>query len=144
MNTTVLSTLIGRTLSDNENVIEQGYGGSSQTTAGCFIKTQTVNSICNGTVVSVERDAITNTWCVTVWVNSQQWVRYCYLSSVKVITGTTISMNDSIGYAYKNLMKFEYCTSAKSKFPVRVSNQQLYKHDPTPILSGQLKLSEVI
>ena len=144
MNNKIFSMLVGRKLSDNESVIEQGYGGSSQATAGCFIKTQGVYSICNGTVLAVERDPNNSTWCVTVWVNSQQWVRYCYLSSVKVLVGATVSENTPIGYEYKNLMKFEYCTSTKSKFPVRVATQQLYKHDPTPVLSGQITLSEVI
>lgn len=143
MNTSVLSCLIGRELSDKENVIDQGYRGSSQATAGCFIKAQSVHSICSGTVLAIERDPNNATWCVTVWVTSQQWVRYCCLSAVKVIVGANINKNDSIGYAYKNLMKFEYCTSQKSPFPVRVTTQQLYKHDPTPILFGQIKLSEV-
>jgi len=144
MNNSVLSMLVGRKLSDNESVIDQGYSGKNQATAGCFIKTQAVYSICKGTVLSVERDPNTSAWCVTVWVNSQQWVRYCYLSAVKVVVGTEISENTPIGYAYKNLMKFEYCTATKSKFPVRVSTKQLYKHDPTPVLSGQIPLSEVI
>ena len=142
MNTNILSMLTGTTVKDSDNIIQQGYGGSSQATAGCFIKAQSVHSICKGTVLAIERDPVTSAWCVTVWVNSQQWVRYCSLSAVKVLVGSTLNENDAIGYAYKNVMKFEYCTSQKSKFPVRVAMQQLYKHDPTPVLFGQIKLTE--
>ena len=142
MNNKVFSILTGRELSDKESVIVQGYSGKNQDTAGCFINTQGVYSICNGVVLAVDRESKNDTWCVTIWVNSQQWVRYCSLSSASVLVGANISVNDRIGYAYKNLMKFEYCTADKSKFPVRVSTNQLYKHDPTPILSGQIPLTE--
>lgn len=140
MTTAILSTLTGTKVTNPRDVITQGYVGNSPASAGCYIKTQVVYSICNGTVLAVERDPNTSTWCVTVWVDSQSWVRYCGLSATNVLVGASISEHSTIGYAYKNIMRFEYCTATKSQFPVRVSNKQLYKCDPTPILFGQIKL----
>lgn len=130
----VLSILVGKEV--DESVIEQGFIGSSQQSAGCFINAQAVFSICNGTVLSVDRDPRTDSWDVTVEVDSQHWIRYCNLSGTVVRAGTEISIYDSIGYGYKNLMRLEYCTAEKSAFPVRILSNQLYKQDPAPILFG--------
>lgn len=144
MNTSILSVLIGTEVKNPTDVIHKGFTGNNSENAGCWIKAQNVNSICSGVVLAVEKDINSPTWCVTVEVDSQQWVRYCYLSGVKILVGATLSKGTSIGYAYKNLIRFEYCTSSKSQFPVRTTTKQLYKQDPTPVLFGQIKLSEVI
>ena len=44
-------------------------------------------------------------------------------------------------YGYKGKMRLEYCTSDQSQFPVRILSRQLYKHDPTPIIFGQILLT---
>lgn len=143
MNTQTLSILTGQEYIELKNVLNQGYSGSSSFNAGCWIKTHEVNSICEGTVIDIGQDPKTARWSVTVEVTSQRWVRYCCLSSVKVKLGYPVSSGTQIGYSYKGLMRFEYCNSDINPFPVRVSMRQLYKHDPTPILIGQLNLDEV-
>lgn len=140
MNTSILSTLTGREVSNPRSVIDQGFVGNNPQTAGCMIKSTNVYSICSGTILAVERDPMDNTWCVTVELDSQTWLRYCRLSATGVFAGRTLSKDDLVGYSAKQLMRFEYCTAAKSQFPVRVATRQLYKHDPTPILFGQIPL----
>lgn len=143
MNLDLLSVLTDTKVDDLSKVIHQGYIGDSTHNAGCWINTQAVNSICEGVVLAVERDPKNATWVVTVEVNSQRWVRYCGLSAAKVLSGAKVERGTPIGYAYKNKMKFEYCTSSRTKFPVRILSKQLYKRDPSPILFGQEIISEV-
>lgn len=140
MNTSILSTLTGLNVTNPRSVIDQGFVGNNTETANCKIKTTEVHSICEGLVLAVERNPIDNTWSVTVEVNSQLWVRYCSLRTTGIAVGSTLHKNDLVGYANKFIMRFEYCTTAKSKFPVRVATRQLYKQDPTPILFGQIPL----
>ena len=136
----ILSILTGRRINNPSSVIEQGFVGNSQFTAGCFIKSPKVYSICKGTVLAVEQDPINSTWTITVEVNSQKWVRYCCISSTNITAGSTLNQNDYIGDSYRGLMRLEYCTADKSQFPVRVLSKQLYKQDPTPIIFGQVNL----
>lgn len=128
----ILSILSGHEV--DESVIDQGFVGNSQQSAGCFIKTQMVNSISGGTIIATERDPKIGAWVVTVEIDSEHWIRYCYMSATKGIVGSDISQGDFIGYAYKGRIKLEYCTSEKSQFPVRILSKQLYKQDPTPII----------
>ena len=139
----ILSVLTGNQVNAPRDVIEQGFIGSSQHTAGCFIKTAEVHSICNGTVIAIDRDPHNNTWSITVEVTSQKWVRYCDMASYKVGIGQKVGVKDLLGYSYRGIMRFEYCNSVTSIFPVRLLNLQLYKHDPTPIIFGQEILTEV-
>lgn len=141
---TALSTLTGKAVTDPKSVIDRGWSCSRTNTTGCRIKTDKVHSICQGVVLSVLQDPKDSAWCVTVEVNSSIWVRYCRLSSVVVKEGQNITSGTLIGDAYKKLMRLEYCTSTESRFPVRVRNKQLYKHDPTPIIFSIKNLSEVI
>ena len=143
MNTDILSALTGLTVTNPRSVIDQGFVGNNINTAGCMIKTSTVYSICDGTILAVERDPSDSTWCVTVEFDSQLWVRYCRLSATGVFAGRTLFKGELVGYSAKQLMRFEYCTATKSQFPVRVATRQLYKHDPTPVLFGQIPLSGV-
>lgn len=138
----VLSTLTGVRIDNPRMAIEQGYIGNSANTAGCYIRTSPIYSICKGVVLSAGKDPKNNTWCITIEVNSQRWIRYCNLASCKQRAGQTIKKDDFIGYAYRGKMRLEYCTSEESQFPVRESNKQLYKHDPSPIIFGQEILSE--
>ena len=134
MSNDILSRLVGYNVTDSSKVIEQGWMGSNQYNTGCLIKITAVHSIYDGTVISVEKDPKNNTWSVTVEISSQKWVRYCLLSGVSAIVGTKIKATSLIGYGCNGHMRFEYCTTKKSDFPVRVLKQQLYKQDPTPIL----------
>lgn len=131
----VLSILSGKEV--DESVIDQGFVGNSQQTAGCFIKTQFVNSISEGVVLATEKDPKTNTWTVTVEIDTEHWIRYCNLSATTSISGRNISQGSFIGYPYKGLMRLEYCNSDKSQFPVRINNRQLYKQDPTPVIFSE-------
>ena len=139
----VLSVLTGVEVNDPSAVIEQAWAGADINTTGYIIKSQVVNSICDGTVIAVERDPKDNTWSVTIEINSQKWIRYCNLSATLMITGRDVTRFTIIGYANSGLMRLEYCTSAKSAFPVRIGKRQLYKQDPAPIIFGQETLSEV-
>jgi len=143
MNTKALSILTGQQHIEVRDVLNKGYSGGDSFNAGCWLNTQDVNSITEGTVIDIGQDPRNATWSVTVEVTSQRWVRYCSLSAVKVELGAPVHIGTFIGYGYKKLMRFEYCNPDKGPFPVRVSMRELYKHDPTPILLGQLDLSEV-
>lgn len=143
MNTEILSLLTNTEVKEPREVINQGFLGNDDQTAGCWITTSDVYSICSGVVLAVDRAVKNNTWCVTVEVDNKHWVRYCGIAATKVIVGETINRGQFVGYAYKRLIRFEYCTSIASQFPVRILSKQLYKTDPTPILFGQEKLSEV-
>ena len=140
----VLTILTGINVDDPRSVIDRGFNGSSQETAGCLIKTFNVNSICKGVVLAIDKDPRTNTWCITVEVNSQHWIRYCLLASTKVSVGQNVFKGDFLGYGYRGTMQLEYCTANESQFPVRILSKQLYKHDPSPIIFGQEKLKEVL
>ena len=140
----VLTTLTGIKVDNPRSVIDRGFLGNSQETAGCLIKTFEVHSISKGTVLAIDRDPKHGTWCITVEVNSQRWVRYCSMASTKVSVGQTIFKDDFLGYGYKGMMQLEYCTATESQFPVRILSKQLYKHDPSPIIFGQEKLEEVL
>lgn len=130
-----LSILSGHPV-DN-SVIDQGFVGNSQQTAGCFIKTLHVNSITTGTVLAVEKDPDTSSWIVTIEFDSSIWIRYCYLSATSCIVGKSVLPGTFIGNSYKGKIKLEYCTSEKSKFPVRIDSKQLYKHDPTFLIFSE-------
>jgi len=130
----VLSTLAGREV--DESIIEQGFIGSSQQNAGCFIKVPTVHSISEGIVIADEKDPSDSTRIVTVEVDSQHWIRYCRLCASSKFVGAKTKPGDLIGFSDKGLMKLEYCTAEKSQFPVRIIRNQLYKQDPTPIIFG--------
>lgn len=130
----VLSTLTGHSV--DESIIEQGFIGSNQQNAGCFIKAQSIHSICDGIVIAAEKDPSDSTWSVTVEIDNQHWVRYCRLCASSKFVGTKVAPNDLIGYPLNGLMRLEYCTADKSQFPVRILKNQLYKQDPTPIIFG--------
>ena len=128
----ILSILVGREV--DESVIEQGFIGNSQQSAGCFIKTNYVFGICNGVIIGIDRDPNNSTWSITVEVDSQHWIRYCNISATPLLVGASAQVYDRVGYSTDGLMRLEYCNSDKSKFPVRVGSRQLYKQDPTPII----------
>lgn len=132
----VLSILTGKQV--DSSVIDRGYCGNYQEYAGCYIKSDKVYSICNGVVLASEKDPKNDTYSVTVEVDSQCWVRYCYLSQVNVSAGAYLKLEDLVGYSTKNLTRLEYCTANESQFPVRILSKQLYKHDPTPIIFGKV------
>ena len=140
----VLSTLVGIEVNEPSQVIVQGWTVGDTAVTGCVIKLNKAHSICSGMVLAVEKDPKDNTWCVTVEVNSQRWVRYCHLSSAVSIVGQRLKLEDSIGFACNGTIRLEYCTADKSRFPVRIGSRQLYKQDPTPIVFGQEILSEVL
>ena len=135
----ILSILVGTEV--DESVIEQGFIGSSQQSAGCFIRTSSVFAICNGIIIGIDRDPSNDTWSVTVEVDPQHWIRYCNLSATISLVGKQSSVYDRIGYATNGLMRLEYCTVEKSKFPVRILSKQLYKQDPAHILFNNNILS---
>lgn len=130
----VLSTLAGQEV--DESVIEQGFIGSNQQNAGCFIKVSVVHSISDGVIIAVEKDPTDSTKTVTVEVDSQHWIRYCRLCASSKFVGAKIQPGDFIGYSDRGLMKLEYCTAEKSQFPVRIIYNQLYKQDPASIIFG--------
>ena len=140
----VLSTLTGLTINDPRSVIDRGFLGNSQENAGCLIKTFEVHSICNGTVLAIDKDPKYGNWTITVEVNSQRWVRYCHMASTKVSVGQSLYKDTFLGYGYKGMIQLEYCTATESQFPVRILSKQLYKCDPSPVIFGQENPEEVI
>ena len=143
MNLDVLSTLTGLTIKEPRTVIDRGFIGNDQATANCLIKTFDIYSICKGLVLAVEQEPKTNHWCVTVETAPQKWIRYRSMASAKVKVGQSISKDTFVGYGYKGMMRFEYCNSKQSQFPVRILDKQLYKQDPSSILFGQENPEEV-
>lgn len=132
----VLSILTGKQV--DSSVIDRGYCGNAQQFAGCFIKTDKVYNLCKSVVLASEKDPYDNTYTVTTEVNSQCWLRYCGLKESVVIPGLHLNEKDEIGSSKDGLFRFEYCTSTESQFPVRLLSRQLYKHDPTPVIFGNV------
>ena len=110
---------------------------------GCLIKTSVAYSVCEGVVIGIGQDDKNGLYSVTVEYDYLTWVRYCLLDSYEVSIGDTVAKGTKIGKAYKNNIRFEYCTDIVSDFPIRNLNRQLYKQDPTPILFGQEIVSGV-
>lgn len=138
---TTLSNMTGQTVTDTSKFIIQGW--CTPYTTGCLINIDNVYSICSGTVIDIGKDDKNDLYSVTVEYNYQTWVRYCLLKSYNVKLGEKIVTTNKIGNAYKNKLRFEYCTVEQSNFPIRVSTRQLYKHDPTPVIFGNAVSSEV-
>ena len=133
----VLSTLTGVRVDDPRKVIDSGFNPNTQ---GCTIKAIEVHSLCHGIVIEIGCDPKMNTWCITVEVNSQQWVRYCNLASYKVTLNQTVNKSDFLGYAYKGLMRLEYCTDEVTTYPVRIQMMEMYKRDPSPIIFAKTSI----
>jgi hypothetical protein len=142
MTTSVLSMLIGKSIKDPSHVIKQGWQGTRPFMTGCLIITDDVFSICSGLVVDVGQDEKSSLYSVTVEYEYAVWVRYCQLESCDVAFGDTIERKTRIGTAYNGLLRFEYCSDEFSVFPVRTTDRQMYKHDPMPILVGDLTLPD--
>ena len=139
----VLSALVGKDIENPRTVIEQGFRGKSTETAGCLMRVNTAYSICEGTVIAVGKSVLNNTWCVTISIGTDRWIRYCNLLSTGVLVSKNIKKGDFIGYGTDGYIQFEYCTAEKSNYPVRLLGTQLYKHDPTPILFSKTDISEM-
>ena len=143
MNTTILSTLLGTQVSDVSKVIKQGWQATNPYMTGCLIYTDAVYSICTGTVVEIGKDDKNNLYSVTIEYDYGIWIRYCLLQSYVVAIGDDVSSGTKMGDAYKGVLRFEYCTEEFSVFPYRTEDRQLYKHDPMPILTGEIELPEI-
>lgn len=144
MTATVLSLLTGVSISDPSHVIKQGWQGSRPFMTGCLIITDNVYSICAGTVIDIGVDNKNGLYSVTIEYNYVLWVRYCQLGSCDVAVGDSVSRGTKIGVPHRELLRFEYCTDTFSVFPMRCGTRQLYKHDPMPVLSGDVDLSDPI
>lgn len=134
----MLSVLLNTKIIDDDMYIEKHWCETPPYNTGMNIKGNNVYSICPGTVLYVGKD-LNNIYTVNVSVNMNQIIRYCNLKSVDVTSGDVIDMNDPIGVAHK-YVHFEYCTSEKSNWPVRINNIQYYKHNPEGLLDGSTKL----
>lgn len=143
MNTEVISILTGKSVADISHVIKQGWQNTRPFMTGCLIYTDDVFSICDGMVVDIGKDDKNNLYSVTVEYEDALYVRYCLLQTCNVSVGQEIGLSDKIGSTYKNVLRFEYCTNEFSVFPFRCGNNQLYKHDPLPVLIGEVALPEI-
>lgn len=143
MNTEVISILTGKSVADISHVIKQGWQNTRPFMTGCLIYTDDVFSICDGMVVDIGKDDKNNLYSVTVEYEDALYVRYCLLQTCNVSVGQEIGLSDKIGSTYKNVLRFEYCTNEFSVFPFRCGNNQLYKHDPLPVLIGEVTLPEI-
>ena len=143
MTTDVLSTLTGTSVTKASNVIKQGWQGSKPFMTGCLITTDTAHSICEGLVIDIGTDDKNNLYSVSVEYEYALWVRYCLLKSCDVSVGDRITKGTKIGTAYKKSLRFEYCTDEESDFTLRISDRLLYKHDPMPVLNGEVELPDI-
>ena len=142
MNTDIFSILVGASIDDPSHIIKQGWQGSRPFMTGCLIITDNVFSICEGTVIDIGMDDKNNLYSVTVEYDYDMWIRYCLLDSYTVSVGDSVVLNTPIGTTHNNLLRFEYCTDEFSVFPLRINTRQLYKHDPMPILIGEVELPD--
>lgn len=100
---------------------------------GTEVITDTVYSICPGTVISASRSA-NNTWNCSIQVNNNQVVRYLNLKECNVTNGDIVRVSTLMGTTY-GTFKFEYCDSNVSNWPVRIETDVFYKHNPESLLS---------
>lgn len=142
MTTDILSMLIGTPIKDPSHIIKQGWQGTRPFMTGCLIITDNVFSICQGTVVAVGQDDMSDLYTVTVEYDYLTCIRYCNLKSCNVAFGDQISRGTKIGNTYKGELRIEYCTSEFSQFVARTADRQLYKHDPMPVLTGLVSLPD--
>ena len=143
MNTDILSTLLGTKVSDVSKVIKQGWQATRPFMTGCLIYADDVYSISTGTVVEIGKDDKNNLYSVTIEYDYGICIRYCLLQFYNVVVGEEISVGTKIGNAYKGVLRIEYCTEEFSVFTYRNGDSQLYKHDPMPILTGEIDLPEI-
>ena len=139
----IISTLIGSPVRELSHVIKQGWQNTRPFMTGCLIYTDNVFSICDGIVIGVGHDDKNDLYSVSVEYEYATWVRYCLLQTCNVEVGDRVTKSDKIGSTYKGVLRFEYCTDEFSVFTYRTIDRQLYKHDPMPVLTGEIQLSEI-
>lgn len=134
------SKLTRKTITEPADIILQGFtSGDSGAMTGLLVSIDTVYSITEGTVISVDRD-FDGLWVVTVMYAPDKLIRYCLLDSTSLALGTRVIPTDKIGTAHRGKLRLEYCTTEKSQFPVRISDTTYYKQDPMIIMDGSAQL----
>lgn len=106
---------------------------------GLDIQTHDVYGFQSGVVTQIGKDEDGHS-VVTVQYSGHVSLRYGHLMDVYVKSGETLFVGSFIGVAYKYL-HFEYVTTESSIWPVRIGTITYYKHDPEPLLSGDIILN---
>ena len=140
MTTDVLSTISGKLVDDAASMIKQGWQGTRPFMTGCLLYTDEVFSISTGTVIDVGQDDKNDMYSVTIEYDYGVCFRYCLLQYYEVAVGDTVIIGTKIGHTNKGVLRFEYCTDTFSVFSYRHGELQLYKHDPMPVLTGEIEL----
>jgi hypothetical protein len=140
MNTDIFSILVGTYIDDPSHIIKQGWHNVRPFMTGCLIIVDVIYSICEGTVVDIGIDDKNNLYSITVEYDYDIWIRYCLLKSCSVSVGDSVAIGTELGITDDGLLRFEYCNDDFSVFPLRINDRQLYKHDPMPILIGEVEL----
>lgn len=135
----LIAKMVGRSVNNEDSLIIKKWSSIKPYHTGLDISAATVYSICKGVVLFVGKDE-DNKYVVSVQVNNTQCVRYGHLNEVSVIAGQLVDAH-VIGTA-DQYVHFEYCTTdvSGSIWPVRLGEVTYYKHNPYPVISGEISL----
>lgn len=108
--------------------------------SGVDISGKSAYSICYGVIIEIGKS--TDGYSVSIQYDVSACIRYCYLKSIAVSIGSTVSDGQLIGTASKSI-HLEYITTTKksSIWPVRIGQVTYYKHNPTDILNSGVPVS---
>lgn len=98
--------------------------------------THDVYSICDGVVVEIL--TANNGYIVTIQYTVEKSFRYCRLNNIHIYLGQLVTEGSLIGEC-ADYVDFEYITTQKSLWPVRVNSETYYKQDPTNYLTGKIQ-----
>jgi len=110
------------------------YGGFH---TGVDVNVFDVKALASGVVIDIGRES--GGVAVTVQFDVNSCLRYMHMRLINLHLGSTLKKGDSVGLSNKYL-HFEYIKpiSIKPIWPVRIGKLTYYKHDPTPIITGDL------
>lgn len=113
----------------------------SKDNPGLDIQGTTVHSCSDGVVTYIGTD-IDSRYTVCVQYSTDKTFKYSNLKTISVSVGMCIVSGSLIGYTDK-YVHFEYLTSVRgaSLWPVRIGSLTHYKQNPTPVLTGEIRLN---
>ncbi len=118
---------------------------------GVDIKANEIYSVCTGVVIEKDKykDVLTlpkraaqELYVITIQYDSNTCVRYLHLKESAVGIGDLIMTGQLLGKAQK-YVTIEYATNEKSKWPVRISDTEYYKHNPIGVITGEIELPDI-
>jgi len=108
--------------------------------SGIDLATNLVYTMSSGVVLQVGKSK-TGKYAVTIQYDVSTSLRYMNLTSVNMSEGDIVKLGDIVGRC-REFVHFEYISINKenSIWPVHIGTMTYYKHDPSDIAKGNVKL----